>query len=190
MDEADRDLIERAKRGDDAAFDTFTKNYLSAVYTFCLRYLGNSDDAQDAVQETFVKAWRSLGKFDTKRAVKPWLFQIAKNTATDLMRKRRSIAFSDIVTTADSDLDFSDTLPDAEPLPDNMFETEELGETVRLALAALPARDRLLLLLRYEEGFSFEEIANILETPANTVRSLHRRALVSLREKLQPYAPE
>lgn len=178
-------LILQAKSGDDEAFDTLARRYLPSLYRFSVRYLGNKDEAEDAVQDALFKAWKALDRFDTKKPFRPWIFRVLRNSATDLMRKRKSVAFS----TLDGeryDSAFAETIPDLEPLPDELFRRAELGETVRAALAALTPRERLVLLLRYEDSFSFEDIAAISGIPAGTVRSLHHRALKSLRQILSP----
>ncbi len=169
---------------DDTALKELVDRHLQAIYTFCLRYTGSPEDAQDAAQETFVKAWKKLKSFDTKKPFRTWLFAIAKNSATDLMRKRKTVSFSKFDTGEDSNV-LVDTLADPEPLPDEVFERASLASDARGALAQLPARDRAILSLRYEEEESFESISRILKIPANTVRSLHRRALIALRKLLE-----
>lgn len=184
----DSELVARALAGDERAFNLLVERHLQAVYTFCLRYTGSKEDAQDAAQETFVKAWRNLKRFDTKKSFRTWCFAIAKNSATDLMRKRKTVPFSKFDASDDSNV-LTDTLADPEPLPEEIFERASLAQEVHTALENLPARDRTILSLRYEEEQSFEDIAKILRVPANTVRSLHRRALIQLR-KLLPNSKE
>ncbi len=179
----DAELVTRVLAGDDTALTELVDRHLPAVYTFCLRYMGSAEDAQDAAQETFVKAWRKLKTFDTKKNFRTWLFAIAKNSATDLMRKRKSVPLSKFENENEDNV-LIDTLADAEPLPDEVFAEAARAKNAREALAQLPSRDRVILSLRYEEEESFEDIAKILKIPANTVRSLHRRALIALRKLL------
>jgi RNA polymerase sigma-70 factor (ECF subfamily) len=182
----DAELIADAKAGDDAAFDALVREHLPALYRFCVRYLGNRDEAEDAVQDALFKAWKAIGRFDDTKPFRPWLFRIARNSATDLMRKRRSHAFSTL--DGDDDGSFAETLADPGPLPDELFSRAELGVEVQRALGELSPRERLVVLLRYEDDFSFEEIAEISGMPAGTARSLHHRALKSLRALLSPDA--
>jgi RNA polymerase sigma-70 factor (ECF subfamily) len=177
-------LIERAREGDDDAYRALVTRHLPSVYTFSSHYMGNSEDAQDAAQETFLKAWKNLERFDTSKSFRTWLFAIAKNTATDLMRKRKSVVFSKFDTGDDSNV-LIDTLTDTEPLPDELFAQSSNAEVVRAALQKLKQRDQTILMLRYDEEQSFEDIAKILKMSANTVRSLHRRALIQLKKTLQ-----
>jgi RNA polymerase sigma-70 factor, ECF subfamily len=187
MDELppDSELVEEVLDGSEAALKQLVDRHLPAVYTFCLRYTGSPEDAQDAAQETFLKAWKSLGRFDRSKSLRTWLFAIAKNSATDLMRKRKSVPFSKFDSTDESNV-LTDTLADPEPLPDEIFESRSLATEVQTALSELSARDQTILSLRYQEEQSFEDIARILKLPANTVRSLHRRALIALRKLLAP----
>ncbi len=184
MDDVDAELVKKVLAKNDDALRELVQRHLQAIYTFCVRYTGNTEDAQDATQETFIKAWKKLKTFNTKKSFRTWLFAIAKNTATDLMRKRKAVTFSKF-DIGESQNVLTDTLVDPEPLPDELFERASLASDARSALAQLPARDRAILSLRYEEEESFEAIAHILKIPANTVRSLHRRALIALRAILE-----
>ncbi len=189
--EPDSLLVTRAKEGDDSAFGELVKRYLPAVYSFIVRYSGDDALADDATQETFVKAWKNLKRFDERKALRPWLFQIARNTANDTFRKKRATPFSRMFGGEQNknDTTFEETVADDAPLPPELFEQKELAENLRLALGALPERDRAMLIMRYEEHFPFEDIAATLDAPVNTVKSWHRRALLRLREMLTNHAP-
>lgn len=175
------DTIRRAKTGDDAAFAEFVKKTIDGSYRFARNLGADAENAEDAVQDAYVRAWRALGRFDDTKPVTPWLYQIVKRSLFDLYRKNRR----DIVSLDDSsDPDYAHALTDPEPLPDAVFEQEESRALMREGLSELAARDQTVLALRYDEDFSFEEIALALEIPAATVRSIHHRALVKLRERL------
>lgn len=178
----EQELILRAQKGDSEAFDTLVRETLPSTYRF-LRSLGASvEDAEDAVQDTYVRVWRSLGRFDAGRSFRPWLFQIAKNSFIDLARKRHSVAFADM---GEEGADGALLIPDAAPLPDALFEKEESRVRVRTALATLAPQEQAILSLRYDEGFSFEDIAEALQKPPGTIRSIHHRALAKLRSILK-----
>ena len=181
--ESETELIIRAQDGDAVAFESLVRTHIDGVYSFVLRYLGNSEEADDATQETFLKAWRSLGRFDARKPLRPWLFAIAKNAATDITRKRRGIAFSKLDNEDDSRT-FAESVPDTEPLPDELFESKESRERVSRGVAELPPRERAIISLRYEQGFSFDEIGKVLKMLPTTVRSVHHRALAKLRTLL------
>jgi len=186
--DADAKLVERAKSGDEDAIEELVKRFIDPVYAFLARYMGNGELAEDATQETFVKAWKNLKKFDASRSMKPWLFEIARNTANDMLRRKRAHLFSDL-SSAESDTRFEDMIADPAPLPPELFAEAELGQHVARALATLPERDRAVLVLRYTEDLSWDDVALAMDAPANTVKSWHRRALGKLREVLLPFAP-
>jgi RNA polymerase sigma-70 factor (ECF subfamily) len=182
----EQELIEQAQAGDDSAFDTLVARHLPSVYRFITRFTGKPDLAEDAAQETFVKAWRNIKRFDPARPLAPWLLQIARNAATDLLRKeKRTLPFAQIES--DEGLTFAEREADTEPRADELFARAESAEEVRNALAQLAPREQTLLALRYDDELPFEEIATILGVPASTVRSIHRRALLRLKAAL-PHA--
>jgi len=184
--ETESALAARAKGGDPAAFDELVRRSLPRVYSFLLRYAGDETLAEDAAQDTFVKAWKNLKRFDETKPLSPWLLRIARNAANDILRKKRTTPFSHMSGTGkdNEDIPFEDTLADDAPLPAELFERKELAQALARALGELSERDRALLLLRYEDDLAFDDIAAALDAPLNTVKSWHRRALLRLRELL------
>lgn len=189
MEHLNIEEIQAAQAGDDEAFARIVQHYLPTVFSFIAHYTGDDTLAEDVVQITFVKVWKNLHRFDASRPLYPWLLQIARNTAHDELRKRRAKPFSRMFSTSDTDEErsFADTLVDPEPLPPEIFESKQNAEMLTKALATLPERDRAVLLLRYIEGLPFNEIAEHMKVPLNTVKSWHRRALIRLRPLLAPY---
>ncbi len=167
--------------GDDAALEFLFGRYLKPAYAYVARLIG-PEDADDAVQEGFVKAWRNLKRFDQKRPFRPWLYRILHNAALDLLKKRRSSVFSDF--DAQNDMPIEETIKDETPLSSELLtqasETEDLGEI----LAELPLKQRTVLLLYYDEDMTFAEIGLVLQESINTVKSRHHRAIQALRQKL------
>ncbi len=123
--------------------------------------LRHAEDADDAAQDAFVAAWTSLGRFDPSQAFGPWMTRIALNTARDLARRRR-VRQTDQVPW---------TIATPGPGPEQDTERRLLGERLELALAALPERQRLAVVLHDAEGYRHAEIAELLELPEGTVRS-------------------
>jgi RNA polymerase sigma-70 factor (ECF subfamily) len=179
-EERDGVLASLARDGDEEAIDVLVRRHLPAVLTLTQRITGDRALGEDAAQETFVKAWRNLSKYDDAKPFRPWVLQIARNTSLDLLRKRRNTTFT-ALSGDDGAQQFEDTLADEEPLPDEVFERKELAAEVGSALAQLPERDRSVLTLRYEDQLPFEEIADVMSAPMNTVKSWHRRALAKMR---------
>jgi RNA polymerase sigma-70 factor, ECF subfamily len=141
---------------------------------------GDRASAEDLAQETFVKAYLKLAAFDTTRRFSSWLFRIAHNTAIDAMRRSRAaVVVSDDPAQIEA---LSDRSP-ADALPDPL-ETAALGRALDEALNALRPEHRAAIMLRYEEGLPFEDIAHVLGVPETTARSFVHRARKQLAARL------
>jgi RNA polymerase sigma-70 factor, ECF subfamily len=168
--------------GDEEAFAEIVKIYLKPIYNFVHRLVGDRDTADDLTQETFVKAWKNLKRFDQKRNFKTWLFTIAKNTAFDWLKKKKEIPFSTFMD--EEGESWLENVPDENILPDEILERSDLAEELDEILQKLPPHYRAILLLHYKEDFSLHEIAEILGEPYNTIKSRHQRGLLKLKEAL------
>ncbi|GJM43737.1 MAG: RNA polymerase sigma factor [Gemmatimonadota bacterium] len=171
----DRDLVVLSKRGDRAAFATLVQRYQRRVFALGLRYFRNDADADDLVQETFLRAWRALDRFEEDRPLAPWLFRIAANWALTQIegRKRRP----------------SEELTDEHhwqgPSPEEHTDASRLRREVNRALSELPEDQRVVLHLRAAEGLSYREIADTLDVPIGTVMSRLGRARETMRRKVK-----
>ena len=183
-DSEEQRLIEKAQAGDEFAFASLVKIFLPNVYSFLAR-MTDRDTAEDLAQETFVKAWKNIGRFDAGKNFKPWILTIAKNTAFDHIRKKRAKAFSEFET-AEGENPFADSLADmSEPQADETAIARETAEELSKALLEIPALYRSVILLRLEENLEFPEIAEVLGRPQETVRSQYRRGISLLRKQLK-----
>jgi RNA polymerase sigma-70 factor (ECF subfamily) len=178
---SDSKLIGAYFKGDKEALEVLISRYLKQVYNFVYRYLDNTRDAEDITQETFVKAWRNLKKFKCDKSFKTWIFKIAHNACLDFFRKRKTVPFSDFEN-EEGDNALSENLTDLAPLPEEIFDQENLVEEALAAMEKLPAKTRTVLFLHYNDQFTFQEIADLLGEPLDTVKSRHRRGLIVLRE--------
>jgi RNA polymerase sigma-70 factor (ECF subfamily) len=192
---AEKALIERCRAGDLPAFDELVGVHQERVFNLCYWMLGNREDAADAAQEVFVRAYRSLGNFRGESAFGTWLHRIAVNASLDSLqrRKRLPLPYSDLDPQRD-DADTEElTTRHAEPGeaqnshgdPAQLSAQRERLRLVREALAALPEHYRLALVLFDIEGYSYEEVAQSLQLPLGTVKSRINRARRALRERLQ-----
>ncbi len=180
MERSDEDLIADYIKGDQVAFKMLLDRYAPILYNFSVRFVGVAH-APDIVQETFIKVWKHIKRFDISKAhFKTWVFTITRNTITDYLRKKKSIVFSDMETTDGGS--FLDTVPDSAPLPDVVLEKLQDAEFLNTILQELPPHYREVLLLYYQEEMTFAEIGEALSKPLNTVKSHHRRALEQLRK--------
>ncbi|HEY5383156.1 MAG TPA: sigma-70 family RNA polymerase sigma factor [Candidatus Paceibacterota bacterium] len=186
MDTSDEDLISAYLGGDEPAFAELTRRHLSGVYSFIARFIGNAEEADDITQETFLKAWKSLKKYDRQTSkFKTWLLRIARNSAIDFLRKKKHVPFSQFDTEDGANV-LTETVPDTEELPDALLIKLEGAKEVRKTLEQLPPKAREVLLLYYTNDLTFEDIGEMLGEPTNTVKSRHRRALQSLRKLVAP----
>jgi RNA polymerase sigma-70 factor (ECF subfamily) len=186
MDRSDEELIAAYLKGEESAFDDLTRRHINGVYSFVLRLVGDSAAAEDIVQETFVKAWRSLHKYDAKSSkFKTWALRIARNTAIDYLRKKKHVPLSAFENESGVNVLAETVANDEELAPELLAKLEDANE-LRKTLDTLSEKNREILLLYYSNDATFEEIAQILNEPTNTVKSRHRRALSALRELIAP----
>ena len=176
-------LVAEALAGSQPAFERIVRRYQRPVISLIVRLLGAKGDralAEDLAQETFVKAYLKLSAFDSSRRLSSWLFRIAHNTAMDAMRRAhvRSAISEDRARSAAA-LDESPAPSAADPV-----ETEALGRALDTALSRLRPEHRAAIVLRYEEGLPFEEVAHVLGVPESTARSYVHRARKQLAERL------
>ncbi|MBU6321596.1 MAG: sigma-70 family RNA polymerase sigma factor [Patescibacteria group bacterium] len=183
----DAELIAAYLAGDEAAFEALAERHLRGAYTLALRLTGEREMAEDVVQEAFVKAWRALGRYARAEAsFKTWLARIVRNTAIDHLRKKRHVPFS--AFEGDEGEPAAPEIASDEPLPDELAARAEGAAAVERAVATLPLPYREALALHYGDGLTFDEMAEVTGTSANTLKSRHRRALAALRAVLHPPA--
>jgi RNA polymerase sigma-70 factor (ECF subfamily) len=183
---SDRQLLERLAAGDRDALAPLMARHYQRLYRIALSYLRNPDDALDAVQETFVKAFQHAGRWDGRSEAAPWLTRIAVNQAIDRYRRtrRRRATFAPW-----EESDHDETKAVESPSPEQQVAGREVGRRIAGALGALPERQRAVFVLRHYEEMSLEEIAESLEMSLGTVKSSLHRAVHRLRERLQGLRP-
>ena len=162
--------------------------HIDALKTFAYHLAYDEDDANDLVQETYLKAFRFIDKYDEGTNAKAWLFKILKNAYINEYRKKSKrptkVDFEDIVSYHDGG---EGNLPGYLDLREELFD-KMMGDEVTIAINALPVDFRTVLLLCDVEGFTYEEISKIIDVPIGTVRSRLFRARNMLKEKLKNYA--
>jgi RNA polymerase sigma-70 factor, ECF subfamily len=182
-DSSDEQLVVRYRNGDEPAFRSLVGRYLTPVYNFVHRYVGNEGDAADLTQDVFVAVWKNLARFDADRQFKTWLFAIAKNTSLNWLKRKKPLLFSQF-TTPEGENGLAESLADPTQSPEVLLTRFDSSSRLSAALSSLGAMYRSVLELRYTDGFTFREIARSLGEPLHTVKSRHRRALQSLRKTL------
>jgi RNA polymerase sigma-70 factor (ECF subfamily) len=181
MEESDAALVTRARDGDSDAFRVLVERYSVRLFQLAYRMTGNQQDAEDIVQETFLKAFRQLTRFESRSAFGTWLHRIAANCAIDSLRRRRPDDQSMECEPADPDV-----LPSLATGPDQSCFHSELRVTLEGALQRLTAMERASFVLRHYEGRSIEEISQILRVSPNSTKQGIFRAVQKLRRVLQP----
>ncbi len=188
----DEDLILQIKSGNDTAYHILMSRYMKHIFNFILQYVRIREEAEDVAQDTFFKAWKYINRFKNGMKFKPWLFTIARNTALDYIKKKKATSFSEIdATTTDTEDDssFAESVVDTEPLPSELFSRAQLSEQLDNAMSVLHPDHRAVLIMHYREDMTFEEIAETLKRPMNTVKSWHRRSLDKIRDSLVNIRP-
>lgn len=167
----DYDLIGRAIKGDQSAYDRLMKKYYKLVNNLIYRMIYNKEDVEDLTQEAFIKAFNSLEKFDHQFAFSTWLYKIASNNCIDYLRKKKlnTISIDKEIDSEDEDLRFE--IPDVEYKPDRNILDAEKKKILEDAIASLPEKYKTVILLRHQDEMEYEEIAQKLNIPLGTVKA-------------------
>ena len=186
MAAADAELVASARAGSQDAFRELLRRYERPVYALVVRMVHDPSLAEDLAQEVFLKAFRSLAGFDPQRKFASWLFKIAHNTTIDQLR-RRAVETEPLETGGDDDrLDPLATVADPRAAtPEAERQRTELGRALERAVAGLRPEYREAVLLRFQEGLAYEEIAEVLGVPLGTVKTHLHRARRELAERLR-----
>jgi RNA polymerase sigma-70 factor (ECF subfamily) len=162
--------LQRAQRGDEEAYSELVATYQTPVYNLCYRMVGSPQEAEEAAQETFWRAYRNIQRFDSTRSFPTWLLSIAAHFCIDQQRRRRLPTIE-----LDELLDFEDITADPSPTPEKIAVDNEDVETIQQFLAELNPSDRAVLILRYFYDMSEDEICKTLSISKSAVKSrLHR----------------
>ena len=181
----DEELAYACTKGDNNALKELIEKYTTAIYNYARRMCGNDDEAQDITQDALIKVWSKINTFKNEQAsFKTWMWRIVRNTTFDALRKhtRANTPFSSFDTEDENVI--IDTVTDNTPAQDELYAQAEDAKTLESALQKLPAQARDVLLLKYREHMTFDEIGTTLGEPLNTVKSRHRRALERLKKIL------
>jgi RNA polymerase sigma-70 factor, ECF subfamily len=176
----DEELVMNFLAGDDSAFDELLKRYLKPIYNFLYRFSGDTESLDDLTQDTFIKVWKNLKRFDQEKKFKSWIFTIAKNTAYDYLKKKKEIPFSTF--TDEEGKNWLENIADENIFPDEIMDRKNIAEELEKILSKIPSHYRAILLLHYKEDFSLREIAEIMDDPYNTIKSRHQRGLAILKK--------
>lgn len=188
MDDADEELAASAQAGDRQAFALLVRRHQERVFRFVLRMLGSRDEAMDLTQDSFLKAWNALPGWRPEARFATWLFQIARNATLDALRRHARVEF--VPLDAEPGGEAAIEPRDGAPLPEEQLADRQRIGLLERALAALPAEQREILLLRELEDMSYAEIATTLGINEGTVKSRLARARVAALAHYRHHAGE
>jgi RNA polymerase sigma-70 factor, ECF subfamily len=177
--------VERARSGDNDAFRVLVEHHSRAVFRLAFRMTGNEEDAEDVVQETFLRAYRHLSRYDARSSFSTWLYRIASNYSLDLIRMRKRHEEKRERGTSE-ERDFLEAMPGGGPGPDRIVYGGQVKDQLNAALDELSAQERTAFVLRHFEGLSIEEIGQSLGTGTNATKHSIFRAVQKLRRSLEP----
>jgi RNA polymerase sigma-70 factor (ECF subfamily) len=173
----EKEILIRAQSGDLEAFEQILFYYEKPIFNYCRRVAGNTQDAQDITQETFIKVYNHRRSIDPEKNIKTWIFTIATNTAYDLLRSRKR---KNETSLCDED---SETIAN----PGSYYSREGIGLDIEQALGNINPEYKRAILLAYVDGFEYKEIADILALPINTVKTHISRGKEQLKKVLKEY---
>jgi len=184
MDASDRaTALIRARQGDEEAFAALVQQHSQRIFQLAFRMMGNEQDAEDVVQESLLRAYRQLGRFQARSDFGTWLYRIAANCAVDMMRAR-----SHRLSARTEVFDETTPLPATDsPSPERLAESAQLHRLVNQALADLTAIERAAFTLRHHEGRSIDEICRTLNLRKSAAKHAVFRAVRKLRVALGPF---
>lgn len=191
MGRSDEELMLSYRGGDEAAFEMLYRRHEKPLLNFFYRVVMNAVEAENLCQETFFRIVRAKKKYEATAKFKTWLFQIALNLCRDRLRRMKHRSHISLNTQAssqnDGDIELQELISDPSSDLEKHMEKEELGALVQGAITSLPEDEHLVVVLKEYQGTKFSEIANIMNSPIGTIKSLNHRAHKKLRKILAKY---
>ncbi len=180
--ERDRELIRRFKEGDRQAFTEIVSRYQKRVFKLAYGFFQDKDDAMEIVQETFMRVYEKIDRFDNESSFKNWVLRVAYNLCIDFYRK-----FKSKKSYHREVYEFSQAQNPTDVEPEQQIDQQDFRQNLQESLAFLSARQKMIFVLKHYNCLKYQEIANILDISVGTVKSLHHRAAKALKKKLAHY---
>ena len=186
---SDHELVTRAQQGSEKAYRELLGRFQRPVFSIIYRMIRDREQAEDLAQETFVRVFNNIDRYDPRYKFSSWIFKIATNLTIDWIRRKElntvSIDGSRNAVTAEQIEATSITIASQDENPEELLEAKELGEEIERAIGRLRPEYRTAILLRHVDGREYQEIAEILSLPLGTVKTYIHRGRNELREQLQ-----
>jgi len=188
MASTDEELVARSRGGDLDSFNQLVLRWERPIYALAYRVIGREEDARDVCQETFLRAYRSLGGFKGQAKFSSWLYRIALNLCRDWIRRQRRAPVSQFP----EDVDILEAAAATEPTEsiEDLVARHDMSRTVALAMAGLPEEQRTAIILKEYHGMTFQEIADLQDCPLSTVNTRLYQGLSVLRRHLREQGHE
>jgi len=185
----DNELVSRCLQGDSTAFNHIVDKYQQRIYNIAFRMTNNHDDALDLAQESFIRIYRALASYKGESAFSTWIHRIASNVCLDELRKKKRqplVALSTDATMSGEEGEYSiEFAAGDEDTPEQHLLRNEVRREIALALSQVSPEHRIVLVLRDIQGYSYEEMAEIIGVNVGTIKSRLNRARIALREVLR-----
>ncbi|KXG42521.1 RNA polymerase sigma factor SigW [Tepidibacillus decaturensis] len=184
MNFVDKRLVTKAKEGDTQAFAELITQYKDKIFNLAYRMLGNIQEAEDVSQDTFIRVYTNLSRYDDQHKFSTWIFRIATNLAIDRMRKKKADFSLDANWDQEEGTDWHSKLADPKNGPEEEVVAKEMEDTIQQAIMSLPPKYRSIMVLRYLEDLSIQEISQIVHLSESTVKTRLHRGREALRKQL------
>jgi RNA polymerase sigma-70 factor, ECF subfamily len=186
MEWTDAAAAEQARKGNQQAFRVLVERHSHAVFRLAFRMTGNEQDAEDLVQETFLRAYKKIRDFDGRAAFGTWLYRICANCCLDVLRARKSRRELQPVEESEETRSWLDTVAAPDPSPERVTQSRQIRRLLEPAMKRLSEMERAAFILRHYEGCDIDEIAQALGVQANAAKHSVFRAVQKLRRALEP----
>lgn len=177
--------IKQVLKGDQSAYGEIVEIYKDKVFQLCFRILGNRHEAEDMAQEAFIRAYVNISSFNIDLKFSTWLYRIATNLCIDRIRKKKPDYYLDAEVLGTDGLTMYSQIASDTILPEDEIESLELQETIQREITKLPEKYRSVIVLKYIEELSLNEISEILDIPLGTVKTRIHRGREALRHQLR-----
>lgn len=185
MKPLDTRLAKLARKGDQRAFAEIVSNYKDKLFHLAFRMTGNRQEAEDVVQDTFLRVFKNLDRYDENQKFSTWIYRIATNLCIDRLRKRRQVFSLDAESSDHEGLDGYAMLPSDDRTPESELLLSETQRLLHQAMDTLPVKYKSVMVLRYIQDLSLQEISDVLDLPVTTVKTRVHRGREFLRKKLE-----
>jgi RNA polymerase sigma-70 factor, ECF subfamily len=185
MDALVANMVAQVKKGDQEAFEGIVDLFKDKIYRHCYRMVGNGHEAEDLAQETFLRAYRNISKYNNEFKFSTWIFRIATNLCIDRLRKKKPDYYLDAEVPGTDGATMYSQLSSEEPLPEQVVTENERWNELQVEIMKLPEKYRTAIVLKYVEDLSLEEISHIMDIPVPTVKTRIHRGREALKKVFQ-----